>query len=271
MDILNRLPEDRFEAIDDLLAFISIYDDEERTRRYFELFEAHRADITGKVCVELGCGLGLMSEKLARLGARRVYAVERNPHLFALAQKRLAAHENVVLVHADARQFVPPEPVDVLVHEFYGQLLYDEELHLLDGLGWQPRLVLPDGGKLRGGLVLAEAMADEVVTPEVVRQLEGALVSGLFDEEGLPLQFDVLEWRFGQGLQVPEFVSLEGRSGDLLYLGLEVQHDGQPVCQAGICANWSYAWTWRAADRFRLWFEPAERAPEALFEWLAPA
>ncbi|RMD76179.1 MAG: methyltransferase domain-containing protein [Bacteroidetes bacterium] len=271
MDILNRLPEDRFEAIDDLLAFISIYDDEERTRRYFELFEAHRSDIAGKVCVELGCGLGLMSEKLARLGARRVYAVERNPHLFALAQKRLAAHENVVLVHADARQFVPPEPVDVLVHEFYGQLLYDEELHLLDGLGWQPRLVLPDGGKLRGGLVWAEAMADEVVTPEVVRQLEGALVSGLFDEEGLPLQFDVLEWRFGQGLQVPEFVSLEGRSGDLLYLGLEVQHDGQPVCQAGICANWSYAWTWRAADRFRLWFEPGERAPEALFEWLTPA
>ncbi len=269
MDILNRLPQARYEAVDDLLAFISIYDDEVRTRRYFELLEAHRSDICGKVCVELGCGLGLLSEKLARLGARRIYAVERNPHLFALAQKRLSPYEAVVMVQADARAFVPPEAIDVLVHEFYGQLLYDEELHLLDALRWRPRLWLPDGGRLRGGLTWVEAMADEVVTPEVVRQLEGVLVSGLYDEQGLPYQFDVLEWQATAGLHVPPAISLAGKKGDLLYLGLEVTHAGQVVCQAGICANWSYAWTWRAADRFRLFFEPGTRAPEAVFEWLS--
>lgn len=269
MDILNRLPQARYEAVDDLLAFISIYDDEMRTRRYFELLEAHRSDIRGKVCVELGCGLGILSEKLAQLGARRVYAVERNPHLFALAQRRLSAYDGVVvMVQADARAFLPPEEVDVLVHEFYGQLLYDEELYILDTLRWQPRLVLPDGGRLRGGLTFAEAMADEVVTPEVVRQLDGVLVSGLYDEQDLPYQFDLLEWYVATGLHTPSAVSLAGRRGDLLYLGLEVTHGGEVVCRAGCCANWSYAWTWRVADCFRLFFEPDARAPEAVFEWL---
>ncbi len=267
MDILNRLPEKRFEELDDLLAFISIYDDELRTQRYFELLEAHCADIQGSVCVELGCGLGLMSERLAQLGARKVFAVEHNPHLFVLASEKLQTYSNVEVVHADARTFRPSESVDVLVHEFYGQLLYDEELYVLDQLPWRPHLVLPNEGKLRAGLTSAASMTDEVVTPAVVRQLEGALVSGLFDEDNLPLQFDVATWQWGLGLALPSVVDLSGRQGDLLYFGLEVCHEGQLICRAGTCSNWSYAWTWRAAQRFRLWFAQGARAPEACFEW----
>ena len=85
MDILNVLPEATFAALDDLLTFISIYDDRARTRAYLRLLRAHRRTIAGAVCVDAGCGMGYFSEELVRLGARRVYAVEANPHLYALA------------------------------------------------------------------------------------------------------------------------------------------------------------------------------------------
>jgi len=70
VDILNRLPEDRYNEVDDLLTFVSIYDDDERTRAYEAMLRRHRDLIEGKVVVEAGCGLGIFSAAMARLGAR---------------------------------------------------------------------------------------------------------------------------------------------------------------------------------------------------------
>lgn len=63
MDILNVLPEAAFAALDDLLAFISIYDDRARTRAYLRLLRAHREAIAGAVCVDAGCGRGTLPKR----------------------------------------------------------------------------------------------------------------------------------------------------------------------------------------------------------------
>ena len=268
MDILNVLPEEQFAEVDDLLAFISIYDDRRRTEAYQRLLRAHRKQIEGKVCVDAGAGFGIFAEELARLGAGKVYAVEANPALFEIASKRLRKYANVELVRADIREFKPAEPVAVLVHEFFGQLLYDEDLHVLDELNFSPELFLPNGARLMAGCVWSSGFVDETVTKSVLAHLEGVLVSGLFEEKGLSLDIPVLEWSPGFTLLHTE-TDISPREGDLLYLGLQVLHNGEVICQAGECPNWSFAWTPRMGDRFVLEFQPTERGSEVYFRWVS--
>jgi hypothetical protein len=271
MDILNQLAPRRFRDVDDLLAFISIYDDRRRTSAYRRLLARHRRRITGAVCVEAGAGLALFSATMARMGARRVYAVEQNPLLARLARERMASlprplRSKIQVVHESIERFRPPERVDLLLHELYGQLLYDEDLDALSRLRFRPDRVMPDGGELRGGLVQASDYTDANVTPEVVRRLEGALVSGLFEEKRTELSFPVLRWSHAGGLRSLS-LSLKGRPGDLLVFGLAVTDRGRTVCEAGRCDNWSYVWTPRAGDRFDLRFRRGEEFMHVLFRW----
>jgi len=253
--------------VDDLLAFVSIYDDEERTRRFLRLLRENKKHIEGRVCVEAGCGFGILSEELARLGAKRVYAVEQNPLLVQIARHRLERYRNVVVVWEPIQRFEPPEPVDLLVHEFYGQLLYDEDLYALESLRFTPDVVMPDGGLLLGGVVDSTYYLDDVVSPEVLRQLQGVLVSGLFEEQLTEVTFPVLRWQFGQGLEKVT-TNIRGQEGDLVCFGLEITHQGQPVASAGICENWAYVWTPRAGDRFDFTFEMGEGMMECEFRWI---
>jgi hypothetical protein len=57
------------------------------------------------------------------------------------------------LVELPLENFQPPGHVHVLAQEVYGQLLYDEDLWVLEKLKFTPDLVLPDGGELRAGVV----------------------------------------------------------------------------------------------------------------------
>jgi len=119
MNILNHLSPKRFRAVDDLLAFISIYDDHKRTQAYKRLLRAHKNNIKGSVCVEGGCGLGIFSIEMARLGARKVYAVEQNPLLADFARERidnLPKHlaRGIEVVEAPLQSFRQSQHVDVL-------------------------------------------------------------------------------------------------------------------------------------------------------------
>jgi hypothetical protein len=272
MDILNKLPRRQFEEVDELLAFISIYDDRRRTRALKSLLRANARLIRGAVCVEGGCGLGELSIELARLGARKVYAVEQNPRLARLVQQRIRTLPNylrspIEVVGSPLQQFRPPDHVNVLVHEFYGQLLYDEDLWVLGNLRFSPDVVLPDGGELRAGVGSSSAYGDDIVSPDVLRQLDGVLVSGLFEEKLTERTRPVLRWTFGKGL-VPVRHSFAGLRGDLVCFGVVVTHKGKKICEAGVCPNWAYVWTLRKADRVSLQFHRAARGAECLFRWV---
>jgi len=275
MDILNALPPRRFREIDDLLAFISIYDDTARTRAFRRLLRAQQKHIRGAVCAEGGCGLGVLSMEMAKLGARQVYAIEQNPLLAKLARERIAQlpknlAQRIEVIETPLQEFRPPQKIDVLVHEFYGQLLYDEDLWVLENLKFHPNLVLPDGGELLAGVVSSQRYTDAVVTADLLKSLDGVLIAGLFEEKLHELQFPVLRWKFGKRpAQIKN--SLANKSGDLLCFGVAVTHHGQRICEAGRCPNWSYVWTPRCGDRFKFEFRPvAEHAGrDCHFRWIS--
>jgi hypothetical protein len=217
----------------------------------------------------------MLSMEMVKLGARQVYAIEQNPLLAKLARERIAQlpknlAQRVEVIETPLQEFRPPQKIGVLVHEFYGQLLYDEDLWVLENLKFHPQLVLPDGGELLAGVVSSQRYTDEVATSLLLKALDGALVAGLFEEKLRELQFPVLRWRFGRGLaQIKS--TLAHQSGDLLCFGVAVTHRGQSFCEAGRCSNWSYVWTPRCGDRFEFVFRPvAEHAGrECLFRWLS--
>ena len=268
MDIVNKISEARFREMDDVLAFVSIYEDERRTAAYLDLLHRNRDAIRGKVCVEAGCGLGIFAAEMARMGAAQVFAVEQNPILAAEARRRLRNFPNVSVVQSAIEAFVPPVAVDLLVHEFYGQMLYDESLEALSRLQFEPAAVLPDGGALLFGVVDTDAYLDDYLTASLLEQFEGILVAGLFAEHGTELDKAAVAWQYGADFPETHLLDLSDETGELLVFGVEVTHRGSSVCRAGECENWSLVWTPRAGDRCQITFVPEEIGEEVRFTWL---
>ncbi len=88
----------------------------------------------GSHVVELGGGTGVMSFFAAKR-ARRVTLVERLPHVAAAARRLLAANgvsDRVQVVEADARDFVPDEPADVVICEMlHAALVREQQIEVL--------------------------------------------------------------------------------------------------------------------------------------------
>lgn len=107
----------------------------------------HRAIRPGDVVLDLGTGTGLLAFMAAAAGASRVYAVEHAD--FIEVAKEIAAHNNIEVVdfvQANSRDYTPPEPVDVVLHEQMGDELFNENMvgNLLD----LRRRALRPGGRI---------------------------------------------------------------------------------------------------------------------------
>jgi protein arginine N-methyltransferase 1 len=79
----------------------------------------HYAVAPGAKVLELGGGTGVLSFFAAQAAAK-VYCVEFNPDMVQEARRFLAMNPNghkVEVIHADAFQYLPPEPVDVVICE----------------------------------------------------------------------------------------------------------------------------------------------------------
>jgi protein arginine N-methyltransferase 1 len=91
----------------------------------------------GMRVLELGAGTGVLSFLAARRGAKDVWAIEYLPHVFKAAQTALATNkvDDVVhLVQGDARNFLPPEPVDVVICEMlHVGLLREKQAEVIGG------------------------------------------------------------------------------------------------------------------------------------------
>lgn len=89
----------------------------------------------GMRVVELGSGTGILSSFAARCGAE-VTAVERNPVLVENAQRFLEFNqlsEYVDVVEQDAMDFVPDEPVDVVVCEMlHVAMLREKQVQVIE-------------------------------------------------------------------------------------------------------------------------------------------
>ena len=128
-----------------LSAHEEMLNDTERVAAYHAGIHRHVGE--GDVVLDVGTGSGLLAFLAARAGAATVYAVEHSD--FIAVAREVAVRNGITtvrFVQRHSRDYTPPEPVDVLVHEQMGDELFNE--NMLDNLLDLRDRVLAPGGRI---------------------------------------------------------------------------------------------------------------------------
>jgi predicted RNA methylase len=127
----------------------------------------HYAVKPGAKVLELGGGTGVLSFFAAQKAAK-VYCVEFNPDMVREARKFLALNPNghkVEVIHADAFDYLPPEPVDVVICEMiHVAMLREKQVEVIES--FKRRYLAKFGGPLPVFLPEAVIMAAQPIEQE---------------------------------------------------------------------------------------------------------
>lgn len=127
----------------------------------------HYAVKPGAKVLELGGGTGVLSFFAAQKAAK-VYCVEFNPDMVREARKFLALNQNghkVEVIHADAFDYLPPEPVDVVICEMiHVAMLREKQVEVIES--FKRRYLARFGGPLPMFLPEAVIMAAQPIEQE---------------------------------------------------------------------------------------------------------
>jgi predicted RNA methylase len=127
----------------------------------------HYAVFPGAKVLELGGGTGVLSFFAAQQ-AEKVYCVEFNPDMVQEARRFLAMNPNghkVEVVHADAFDYLPPEPVDVVICEMiHVAMLREKQVEVIES--FKKRYLERFGGPLPVFLPEAAIMAAQPLQQE---------------------------------------------------------------------------------------------------------
>ncbi|MDK6078181.1 methyltransferase domain-containing protein [Massilia varians] len=127
----------------------------------------HYAVKPGAKVLELGGGTGVLSFFAAQK-ASKVYCVEFNPDMVREARKFLALNPNghkVEVIHADAFDYLPPEPVDVVICEMiHVAMLREKQVEVIES--FKRRYLAKFGGPLPVFLPEAVIMAAQPIEQE---------------------------------------------------------------------------------------------------------
>lgn len=126
--------EARYAADADPWCFESSYDE---LRRY-ELLLSHLGSRRFESVLEIGCSIGVLTERLARR-ATRVVATEVAPSAMTRAAWRLADDDRVAFTFGDLRSECPTGPFDLIVLSEVGYYLSAEELKAAAARLWDER------------------------------------------------------------------------------------------------------------------------------------
>lgn len=121
----------------------------------------------GAKVLELGGGTGVLSW-FAAAKAEKVWCIEFNPDMVKEARKMLAQNRNghkVEVVHADAFEYLPPEPVDVVICEMiHVGMLREKQVEVIES--FKQRYLQRFGGPLPVFLPEAVVMAVQPLQQE---------------------------------------------------------------------------------------------------------
>lgn len=127
----------------------------------------HRSVFPGARVLELGGGTGVLSFFAAQ-SASKVYCVEFNPDMVQEARRFLAMNPNgdrVEVIHADAFDYLPPEPVDVVICEMiHVGMLREKQVEVIES--FKRRYLARFGGPLPVFLPEAVIMAVQPLQQE---------------------------------------------------------------------------------------------------------
>jgi predicted RNA methylase len=101
--------------------------DEKRTKTFRQAIMDSVSQ--GNVAVDAGCGTGILALFAAEAGAKRVYAIESDPHYLPGLKQSLRLNQfgdRIKLINADATTAVLPESVDVIICEMIATGLIEE-------------------------------------------------------------------------------------------------------------------------------------------------
>jgi predicted RNA methylase len=114
----------------------------------------------GAKVLELGGGTGVLSS-FAAAKASKVWCVEFNPQLVSEAKRLLAMNANghkVEVIHADGFEYLPPEPVDVVICEMiHVAMLREKQIEIIEA--FKTRYCAKFGDKLPVFIPTAVIMA----------------------------------------------------------------------------------------------------------------
>jgi len=109
-----------------------------------------RAVKPGDAVIDLGTGTGVLAHFAVQAGARTVHAIDHSEFIAVAAEiaRRNDVHQ-IRFVEQNSRDFSPPGPVDLIIHEQMGHTLFDE--NMIENLVDLKRRALKPGGRIVPG------------------------------------------------------------------------------------------------------------------------
>jgi hypothetical protein len=148
---------------------------------------------SGSVVLDLGAGLGVHGLLAALAGARRVYMVEPEP-VISVAREIANAHEfgdRIVTLMGNIEDVELPEPVDLIISVFTGDVLFSEDL--------LPSLFHARDKHLKPGGHLIPDAAELVLVPISSEQFHAKEIA-IWSQPHLGLNFSAARPRAANGL-----------------------------------------------------------------------
>jgi 2-polyprenyl-3-methyl-5-hydroxy-6-metoxy-1,4-benzoquinol methylase len=156
-----------------------LIDDLKRNRAFYSALKRHVTPSSS--VVDIGAGTGLWSIAAARLGAKRVLAIERDEFLIPVIRhlvKENRVEDRVEVVHGVSNDITPSDKFDVVISETIGNQVFDELI--------VPNMIDARRRFLKRGGVLIPSSVALVVAPAVYKKNKRA-------PAGVPLEFSYFE------------------------------------------------------------------------------
>ncbi len=154
---------------------------------------------SGDVVIDLGTGTGILAFMASQAGAKHVYAIDHSD--FIDVAREIGARngfKNITFVAQNSREFSPPEKVDIVLQEQFGNVAFGENM-VMNLLDLKRRCLKPTGR-------IVPALFDIYVEPVSLK--DEYRIPPIWEVEGLGIDVSFLETYQGLKKYIGKFHGL---------------------------------------------------------------